>query len=72
MCLGERALLTGGLRSADVRADTPVESWALDAAEFTVLELERPALVICLLRNLLQSTTHTAMQLTTEVAALDG
>ncbi len=72
MCLGERALLSGGLRSADVRADTPVETWALDATEFSVLERERPALAICLLRNLLQATTHTAMQLTAEVAALDG
>lgn len=72
MCLGERALLSGGLRSADVRADTPVESWALDATEFSALERDRPALVICLLRNLLQATTHTAMQLTSEVAALDG
>lgn len=72
MCLGERALLSGGLRSADVRADTPVETWTLDATEFTALEGERPALAIRLLRNLLQSTTHIAMQLTAEVAALDG
>lgn len=44
--VGERALLSGGERSAHVRADTPVECLALTAARLRQLELklERPAL----------------------------
>ncbi len=72
MSLGERALLSGGERSAHVRADTPVECLTLTAARFRQLELERPALALQLLRNLLQRTMDTAAQLTGEVAALEG
>ncbi|MDP3822564.1 MAG: glutaminase A [Burkholderiales bacterium] len=72
MCFGERALMAGGVRSVDVRADTPVECWALDASAFFRLEQTHPALAIRLLRNLLQSTTNTASHLTAEVAALEA
>lgn len=72
MCFGERALLSGGTRSADVRADSQVECWALSIGDFIRLEAERPALAIRLLRNLLHGTAAIAARLTVEVAALEG
>ncbi len=72
MCFGESALLAGGTRSADVRADSPVECWTLSTASFATLETERPRLVIRLLHNLLMAVSETAVRLTTEVAALEG
>ena len=53
MGFGESALIAGGVRSADVRADTPVECCTLTAAAFAALERERPSLMIRLLHNLL-------------------
>jgi len=72
MGFGELALVSGGVRSADVRADTTVECATLGAAAFARLEAERPALGIVLLRNLLRGAGRTALQLTAEVAALEG
>ncbi len=72
MSFGELAFVTGGLRSADVRADTPVECLALDRATFAAMERERPALAIRLLHNLLKSSAGTTLQLTREVAALES
>jgi glutaminase len=72
MSFGESALLAGGVRSADVRADTAVECCTLGAAAFARLERERPSLMIRLMHNLLHSSNDTAVRLTTEVAALEG
>ncbi|QTN24744.1 glutaminase A [Rhizobacter sp. AJA081-3] len=72
MSFGEMALLAGGQRSASARADTPVDCCTLDREAFARLETERPALALRLLRNLLQGTLQTAVQLTGEVAALEG
>jgi glutaminase len=72
MGFGESALTAGGVRSADVRADTAVECCMLAAEAFARLELERPSLMIRLMYNLLESITQTAVRLTTEVAALEG
>ncbi|MFO1272156.1 MAG: glutaminase A [Rubrivivax sp.] len=72
MSFGELAFVTGGRRSADVRADTPVECLALDRATFAAMERERPALAIRLLHNLLKASAGTTLQLTREVAALES
>jgi glutaminase len=72
MVFGESALLVGGQRSADVRADTAVECWTLGIEDFAALERERPALAIRLLKNLLHTSADTTRRLTTEVAALEG
>jgi glutaminase len=72
MGFGEAALIAGGVRSADVRADSPVECCVLAAETFARLELARPSLMIRLMHNLLQSITRTAVRLTREVAALEG
>jgi glutaminase len=72
MGFGESALIAGGVRSADVRADTAVDCCTLGAEAFARLEHERPSLMIRLLHNLLHSTANTAVRLTSEVAALEG
>jgi glutaminase len=72
MSFGELAMLSGGRRSATVRADTGVDCARLDAPSFERLEREHPALAIRLLRNVLQVAAATAVQLTAEVAALEG
>lgn len=72
MDFGEMALVSGGLRSADVRADTAVECALLSVDSFRALETERPALMIRLLHNLLRGLGQTAVRLTAEVAALEA
>lgn len=72
MSFGESALLAGGVRSADVRADTMVECRVLRRDRFEALQAEHPALAIRLLRNLLQSSAETTVRLTAEVTALGG
>ena len=72
MGFGETALTVGGVRTADVRADTEVECRTLDTAAFARLQQTHPTLVIKLLGNLLRSSTETAMRLTSEVAALEA
>lgn len=72
MGFGESALIVGGVRSADVRADSAVECCSLSAQAFARLEQERPGLMIRLLVNLLHGSTDTVVRLTLEVAALEG
>jgi glutaminase len=72
MGFGESALIAGGVRSADVRADTAVKCCTLSALAFARLERECPSLMIRLMHNLLHSTANTAVRLTAEVAALEG
>ena len=72
MGFGESALIVGGVRSADVRADSAVECCSLSAQAFARLEQERPGLMIRLLGNLLHGSTDTVVRLTREVAALEG
>jgi glutaminase len=72
MVFGESALLAGGLRSADVRADTAVQTWSLPASAFARLRTDHPALAAALLHNLLGSAWETIGRLTAEVAALEG
>ena len=59
-------------QAATVRADTAVDCARLDAASFERVERERPALAIRMLRNMLQVSAATAVQLTAEVTALEG
>jgi glutaminase len=72
MGFGETALIVGGVRSADVRADTAVECCTLSAAAFARLEHERPSLIVRLMHNLMHNITDTAVRLTAEVTALEG
>lgn len=70
MVFGETALLAGGQRTADVRADTQVRCATLSTQAFCDLAQVSPGLVIHLLRYLLQASVQTTACLTAEVAAL--
>lgn len=72
MSLGESALLDGGLRTADVLADTDVHTLRLEVPDFRQLQAERPALACRLLLNLLRTSAQTTARLTAEVATLDS
>jgi glutaminase len=72
MGFGESALVTGGLRTASVRADSDVECGVLDARAFERLRQECPGLMIVLLKNLLRAASETTARLTAEVAALEA
>jgi glutaminase len=72
MGFGEAALLSGGVRTADVRADTTVECFVLTVAAFQALEHERPGLMIRLMHRLLLGLGQTAVRLTAEVTALEA
>lgn len=72
MGFGESAVIAGGQRSADVRADSPVECRTLRMDRWGQLERERPGVLIRLLHNLLRVSNGTAARLTAEVAALDS
>ncbi len=72
MVFGESAVIAGGQRSADVRADTAVDCWVLRTEVFERMKLAQPHLAITLLHNLLASASETIGRLTAEVAALEG
>ena len=70
MTFGELAILTDAPRSADVRADTPTECFALSIEDFRALGTTRPDVKLVILENLLRNASQTASRLTQEVAAL--
>jgi glutaminase len=70
MSFGEAALLDGGLRSADVVADTDLVCLVLSVSGFEDILAEHPAVAVTLLRNLLRTVGATAGRLTREVAVL--
>ena len=70
MGFGEAALLTQGVRSADIRADSHVECYRLSIPGLRALETEAPGLVIKLLTNLLRTSTAITARLTAEVSSL--
>ena len=72
MGFGEAAITVGGVRTADVRADSVVECATLDVRSFQQLQRERPTLALVLMRNLLIHSHRTAARLTREVSALEG
>ncbi|WP_425257739.1 glutaminase A [Rubrivivax sp. RP6-9] len=72
MGFGELAMLGGGRRSADVRADTEVACWTLDQRRYAQLEAERPALALRLTRQLLLGAAETIARLSADVAALEA
>jgi len=71
MGFGELAVVDGGVRSANVRADRPVECCTLTKEAFEHLEKTHVELKIGLLQNLLRTTAQIAGRLTQEVMALE-
>lgn len=72
MSFGETAMIDGGVRGADVVAETRVECCSLSRAVFEELENSHPALKIGLLRNALRVVSGIAGRLTGEVLALES
>jgi glutaminase len=72
MSFGETALFDGGVRGADVVAETPSECWSLGREELERLGSSSPALKLQLLRNALRVVSGIAARLTGEVLALEG
>ncbi len=72
MSFGEAALLDGGVRSADVRADREVVCAVLPVEVLRAAEREHPALALRMLHGLLRSAAQATARLTAEVAALEA
>jgi glutaminase len=72
MGFGELALVEGGVRSADVRADTPVECYTFTKKVFEQLDETHAELKSSLLYNLLRMVAQITHRLTEEVIALEG
>lgn len=72
MSFGETALFDGGVRGADVLAETPAVCWSLDREALEELGTSHPALKLLLLRNALRVVSGIAARLTGEVLALEG
>jgi glutaminase len=69
MVFGELAVIDGSPRTADVRADTVVECWALPAAELDRLGEAHPEVKMQLLERLLRSVHRMVSRLDEELAA---
>jgi CRP-like cAMP-binding protein len=72
MGFGELATVEGAVRSADARADTPVECCTLTKHVFEQLGETHAELKSSLLYNLLRMVTQITHRLTEEVMALEG
>ena len=70
MPFGELAVVARSRRTADVRAETPVECFALSMERFERLADDDPAIQLVLLANLLRNATRTVARLSLEVAEL--
>lgn len=70
MVFGELTIVDRTGRTADVRADTPVECLVLPAAELDSLGEKHPALKIAILTNLLRNVHQTVARLGKQVTAL--
>ncbi|MBY0275709.1 glutaminase A [Candidatus Binatia bacterium] len=70
MTFGELAILNDAPRSADVRADSSTECFALSIEDFRALGGTRPDIKLVVLENLLRNASQTAARLTQEIAAL--
>ncbi len=70
MTFGELAMVNRSPRSADVRADSQTECYALAVAEFDRLGEKHPEIKMTLLENLLRTLSRTASRLTGEVLEL--
>ena len=72
MVFGELTIVDRSPRTADVRADTPVECLVLSALELDRLGRTHPALKLALLTNLLRNVHQVVARLGQQVTALGG
>ena len=72
MLFGDMAIVERRPRSATIRADEPVECYALSLESFDRLTGTRPDLKVALLENFARSLSRRVRRLTNEVSALSG
>jgi len=70
MVFGELAIVHGGVRSADVRADEATECYTLSIEAFEELGKQYPRIKMTVLQNLLRNAARTVARLTAEVSIL--
>lgn len=70
MCFGERALIDGGPRLADVVADSAVDLWSLPVEKVRALGERRPAIMITLLGNIAADLAERLQLANAEIRAL--
>ena len=70
MTFGELAIVDRTARSADVRADKPVECYVLSAAALERLGDTHPTIKVVLLQNMLRNAHQMVSRLNQEVATL--
>jgi glutaminase len=72
MLFGDMAIVERMPRSATVRADAPVECYALSLDNFDRLTTSRPDLKAALLENFARNLSRRVRRMTNEVSALNG
>jgi CRP-like cAMP-binding protein len=72
MAFGELAIVNRSARTADIRADEPVDCYVLSADTFEQLGRSHPPIKVALLENMLRQAYDTVTRLNRELAALDG
>jgi glutaminase len=72
MVFGELTIVDRAPRTADVRADTPVECLVLPAAELDRLGRQEPAIKVTILENLLRSAHDVVGRLGRQLTAIAG
>jgi glutaminase len=72
MVFGELAIVSRSARSADIRADEPVDCYTLSADTFEQLGRIYPATKLVLVENMLRQAYETVTRLNAELAALDA
>ena len=65
------ALLDGGRRSADVTADVPVLCYAFSVDRIRELSVDRPAIMTCILTNLIKSISDRLRRANDQIRALE-
>jgi glutaminase len=70
MVFGELSIMSRERRTADVRADSPVECYSISADDFDQLGVSDPAVKCLLLENLLRVVGRLARRMTDELALL--
>jgi CRP-like cAMP-binding protein len=70
MLFGEMAVLERRPRSADVRADSPVECYEMTIQDFDQLTVDYPELKVRLLQNFARALSMRVRKLTDEVRVL--
>ena len=69
MCVGERALIDGGQRMADVVADSAVDVWAFPVERVRAIGERHPAILITLLGNMAADLSERLQLATAEIRA---